>query len=138
RTKVPPTPGFIPLPPALITAQVFSNPPINTATVRKQGQTIVLSDSVRWPAKAVLAPLPDGPSPLGIRPHHISPVAKDRAATPLDGQVQIAELSGSESTIHFLHGWLQWVSQSHGMHAVGVRPTLPLFLHTDHAPYVTV
>jgi len=134
-TQFGPTAAVYHRPADLITAQVFSNPPINTATVRKQGQTIVLSDSVRWPAKAALAPLPDGPYLLGIRPHHISPVAKHRAATPLDGQVQIAELSGSESTIHFLHGSLQWVSQSHGMHAVEVGTTIPLFIDTDHAMY---
>ena len=47
----------------------------------------------------------------------------------------IAELSGSESTIHFTHGALSWVSQSHGVHAIEVDKTARFFLDVGHCMY---
>jgi glycerol transport system ATP-binding protein len=103
--------------------------------VRKQGGHVVLSDAVAWPAKAGLRELPDGPYVVGIRPHHISPVANGAGAARIDGKVQISELSGSESTIHFVHAQLNWVSQSHGMHAVQVGTTSELYIDVDRCMY---
>ena len=62
--------------------------------------------------------LPNGRYTLGIRPHCISPVRNGGAAVEIEGQVQITELSGAESVIHFAHGPLSWISQSHGVHAM--------------------
>jgi glycerol transport system ATP-binding protein len=137
-TQFGPTAEVYHRPADLATARVFSNPPINTATVTKAGGQIVLSDTVEWLASDHLSRLPDGPYVVGIRPHHISPVANGRAATPVAGKVQIAELSGSESTIHFAHGPLNWVSQSHGMHAVEVGTTIRLFIDIERCMYFTV
>jgi glycerol transport system ATP-binding protein len=134
-TQFGPTAEVYHRPADLATARVFSNPPINTATVRKQGGQVVLSDAVAWPAKAGLRELPDGPYVVGIRPHHISPVANGPAAARIDGKVQITELSGSESTIHFVHAELNWVSQSHGMHAVQVGTTIDLYIDVARCMY---
>lgn len=46
-----------------------------------------------------------------------------RDGAHLEGEVQIAELSGSESIIHFSHHGLNWVSQSHGVQAIEVGET---------------
>ncbi|RMH47837.1 MAG: ABC transporter ATP-binding protein [Alphaproteobacteria bacterium] len=96
----------------LVTAQVFSDPPLNIAEVRKEGREIFL-DAVRWPAPAGLA---DGRYVVGIRPHHVTPAPDDRPRVALEGRVQVAEISGSESTIHFTIGGRNWVSVSHGVH----------------------
>jgi glycerol transport system ATP-binding protein len=138
-TQFGPTAEVYHRPADLATARVFSNPPMNTATVRKQGGRVVLSEAVHWPAKASLHELPDGPYVVGIRPHHISPVvANGPAAARIDGKVQITELSGSESTIHFVHAQLNWVSQSHGMHAVQVGTTIELYIDIDRCMYFSV
>ena len=50
-TQFGPTAEVYRKPVDLLTAQVFSNPPINTAPVAKRGDAIVLSDTVRWPAE---------------------------------------------------------------------------------------
>ncbi|TWT10776.1 ABC transporter ATP-binding protein [Reyranella sp. CPCC 100927] len=115
-TQFGPTAEVYRRPVDLLTAQVFSNPPINTAPVTKQAGSIVLSDTVRWPAQGHQQQIPDGPYTIGIRPHHVSPVAGGHTAARIDGNVLVAEISGSESTIHFSHGPLTWVSQSHGVH----------------------
>lgn len=104
----------------LLTAKVFSDPPINTASVRKQGNRIILNDTISWTTDDRLSGIKDGSYTVGLRPHHISPSATGAPTVRIEGKVLITELSGSESVIHFdLHG-LTWVSQSHGVHAFQV------------------
>jgi glycerol transport system ATP-binding protein len=134
-TQFGPTAQVYRQPADLLTAQVFSNPPINTAPVVKQGNSVVLSDSVQWPATAGMRQFPDGQYIIGIRPYHISPAANGHAAAAFEGRVQITELSGSESTIHFTHGPLSWVSQSHGIHATQVGKTIRLYMEIDRCMY---
>ncbi len=113
-------------PSGIVSAQVFADPPINTAKVTKRGGEIRLSDTIRWPAGKAAARLADGDYTIGIRPHHISPVAQGKSAATLEGRVLVTELSGSESVIHFELGGRTWVSQSHGIHPfkVGDRARL--------------
>jgi glycerol transport system ATP-binding protein len=119
----------------LVTAQAFSNPPINVATITKQGESILLGDTVRWSADAALRQRPDGRYTVGIRPHHIALGANGRPGATLEGKVLIAELSGSESVIHFAHGAQTWVSQSHGVRAIQVGATAQFHLDVGECLY---
>ena len=60
----------------LRTAQVFSNPPINTAPVVKDGDRSSWAIACGGPSNRE-SNLPDGRYVLGIRAHDISPVLKD-------------------------------------------------------------
>lgn len=80
----------------LTSAKVFSEPPINLARVRKNGDQIVLNENVSWPVTSALA---DGEYTIGIRPHHVSPVRTHKLDVGITGTVHVAELSGSESMI---------------------------------------
>ena len=134
-TQFGPTAEIYRRPADLLTAQVFSNPPINTAPVAKQGADVVLSESVRWPAAGAVRNLPDGGYTVGIRPHHVSPVANGHDSAALEGKVLITELSGSESVIHFSHEKLSWVSHSHGVHAIEVGETTRFFMDVGRCMY---
>ncbi len=79
-------------------ARVFSDPPINTATVTKQGSTARMSATVQWQLDGAAAGLSDGTYAIAIRPYHVLPRASDKASVRLDGRVQVTELSGSESS----------------------------------------
>jgi glycerol transport system ATP-binding protein len=130
-TQFGPTAQIYRRPQDLLTAQVFSDPPINTAKVGKRGNDIVLSDAIRWNAGKAAA-LADGEYILGIRPHHISPEAHGQHAGVIEGRVLVTELSGSESVIHFDINGKTWVSQSHGIHPFKVGSTARLFVDVDH------
>jgi glycerol transport system ATP-binding protein len=106
----------------LTTARVFSDPPINTAEIVKRGETIRLSERVSWTAAGSLRALPDGAYTIGLRPHHVLP-ATGRGGVQVDCTVLIAEISGSESVVHFDLGGLTWVSLSPGVHAFKVGET---------------
>ena len=126
-TQYGPTGSVYRAPADLTTAKVFSDPPINLAQVTKRGARIVLSDKVDWAAPAAIGGLADGAYTIGLRPHHVLP-ARARAegsgtSVQVDGKVLIAEISGSESVIHFALGGLTWVSLSHGVHGFNVGET---------------
>jgi len=109
--------------PANVTAAtVFSDPPINLAMVEKSGDRMRLSSELDWPVYGEAAALPDGPYSVGIRPHHVSPVAPPAGTETIliNGEVRITELSGSESVAHFNLGERVWVSQAPGVHSYKV------------------
>ena len=85
----------------LISAQVFSDPPINTAPVVKSGDRVQLADGIGWPATERIRAQPDGQYTVGIRPHHVTPHAQGNDAVQIAGRVLVAELSGSESVVSF-------------------------------------
>jgi glycerol transport system ATP-binding protein len=105
----------------LTSARVFSDPPINIAQARKQGELIALEEGVSWNAPPAVRALPDGEITIGLRPHHVRPAGQ--AGVPVQGRVLISEISGSESVIHFALAGTTWVSQAHGVrnHAVGEK-----------------
>ncbi|MBI3155113.1 MAG: ABC transporter ATP-binding protein [Burkholderiales bacterium] len=106
----------------LVTARVFSDPPINVVPARLRGGRVELGDGTGWPAPAALAAA-DGPIQLALRPHHVRAVhgrgaARDTtgdAAVRVRGRVQISEINGSESVVHFELGGATWVSLMHGV-----------------------
>lgn len=134
-TQFGPTGEVYRRPADLLTAQVFSSPPINTAPVAKTGAHIILSNAVQWPATGEALRLPDGPYTVAIRPHHIGPRPNGATTALIEGTVQIAELSGSESVIHFSHGAFAWISQSRGIHPFKIGETARLHIDVGHCLY---
>lgn len=118
-TQFGPTAEVFRAPDDLTTAEVFSDPPINTAEVEKRAGAFRLG-AVSWRAEGRAAALPDGRYTLGLRPHDLRP---EGAGVEIEGEVRITELSGSESAAHVAFGGAVWVAQAHGVHpfAVGER-----------------
>lgn len=114
-TQYGPTGEVYRTPTDLLTAKVFSEPPINALPVTKSDGQWSLNEGVHWPVTESTAPLQDGRYIVGIRPHLISPLGKLDDGVTLEGRVHIAELSGSESVIHFEHDGHGLISQFHGL-----------------------
>jgi glycerol transport system ATP-binding protein len=106
----------------LTTARAFSDPPINTAGVMKRGDRFELGQLGGWRVDGTLAALADGPYTFGLRSHHVRPDTAGGAPGGLNvpGRVSIAEISGSESVVHFAMDGFTWVSQSRGVHRFAV------------------
>lgn len=132
-TQFGPTVATYRMPKDLVTAQVFSDPPINTARCIKNDTSLVMFDGKSWPAGEAAAKLPDGHYTIGIRPHHISPRVQGDAAGILEGRVLITELSGSESIIHLDVGGVTWVSQFPGIHPFTVGSTASFYVDINRA-----
>jgi glycerol transport system ATP-binding protein len=119
----------------LQSARVFSDPPINTERVTKQGDRFILNDQIAWPVDDRRRGMPDGAYTVGIRPHHISPTPRADDAVRLEGKVLVTELSGSESVIRFELQEQAWVSQSHGIHPFQVGARAELYIDVGQCMY---
>ena len=135
-TQLGPTLEVYRRPRDLASAQVFADPPLNTAAaVKRDGVFRLDGGDLRWPAAGPAAGLPDGRYTVGLRPYHITPSRVDGDALEVRARVLLAELSGSESIVHVEIGGRTWVSQSHGVHAVAVGVDEPMYVRTDRLFY---
>ncbi len=116
----------------ITSAAVFSDPPINTATVTKEGARLRLGDITSWEIGEKYQSLRDGAYTLGVRPHHLRPAQFANDTASIDGQVQLTEISGSTSVVHMQFENNHWVSESHGVHPFTVGDTATLYINTKH------
>ncbi|AXX96698.1 ABC transporter ATP-binding protein [Profundibacter amoris] len=115
-TQFGPTAEIYRAPKNLLSAQVFSNPPINRAEITKAADRAYLDETVNWPLTGDAAALPDGTYQVAIRPDYVTPTPPDVDTVKLAGTVQVTELSGSKSSIQFLMGPDHWVALAYGIH----------------------
>jgi glycerol transport system ATP-binding protein len=127
-TQFGPTGAVYRKPSDLISAQVFSDPPLNTATVTKSGNALALGPGISWRVNGALSGLADGDYLLGIRAHHVTPFQQAPDAVAIEGRVLVTELSGSESVLHVDLNGATWISQSHGVHPFEVGSTARLYV----------
>ncbi len=121
-------------PASLMAADVFSNPPINVAPVTKRGTRAEL-DGVAWDLTGAAAALPDGDYTVAIRPNDILPERTETATVAMEGQIQITELTGSESSAHFAIGGNNWVSLSRGVQSFEVGDHRQFFMDPSRCYY---
>ncbi len=127
-----PTSAIYRHPENLTSAQVFSDPPVNIAMIEKRGDSAYLNDSVSWNIPPQLARLPDGKYRIGLRPHHLSP---NTGQVEVEGEVQIAEISGSESIIRVNIEGNNWVSETHGIHGYEFGQRASFFFDAERCLY---
>ena len=127
------TPEVYRQPTDLLTAQVFSDPPINAVEVQLSNGRFILNDQVSWPASGIN--LVDGAYRMAIRPHYVTLNPAPDKDVKLQGRVLVAELSGSESVVHFDVGGSSWVSQSPGIRTIKVGHTMEFHLDSSQCLY---
>jgi glycerol transport system ATP-binding protein len=113
----------------LITAETFSDPPLNTAKVTKRGAELLL-DRFVIPLSDQQTALPDGEYTLGLRPWHLA--LAGRAGCALDGQVRVTEITGSETYVHLQVAGQPWVSLTQGVIHLAVDTSQQLFFSAEH------
>ena len=132
-TQFGPTSTVYRRPADLVTAQVFSEPPMNTAAISKRGKDIIIFGNTKWPAGRAEKNLADGDYTIGIRPHNVTIGGHGKAVGKISGKVLVTEISGSESIVHCQVGSQTWISQSHGVHPFQVGETATLFVDIDQS-----
>ncbi|MGF1477357.1 MAG: ABC transporter ATP-binding protein [Geminicoccaceae bacterium] len=128
-TQFGPTVQVFRKPVDLITAQTFSDPPMNEIRARKTGSSFELEGGTQVPAPAAIE---DGAYTLGFRPHHLSLEAEGDASVALNAHVTVTEITGSESFVHLDHGGRDWVMLTQGIHDIEPDRTLEVHLDTRH------
>lgn len=108
-----PTAKIFRSPSSLQSARVFSDPPINTALIEKQGRQVRLNQQVNWDTPEQLLAMPDGRYRMALRAYQL---LHKPDTVKVQGQVQAVEISGSETTVRMLMDGNTWVSETHGIH----------------------
>ena len=119
-------------PASLISALTFSDPPLNCASLEKKKNRFWLDQDIHWPVNSGFHHLADGPYLLGFRPHQLSMNPETVDSICLHGQIDISEINGSESLLHFTVNHHQWVSQLHGVHKLEPGTRARLYLNPQN------
>jgi glycerol transport system ATP-binding protein len=127
-TQFGPTAEIYRKPSTLLAASVFSDPPINSAEIVKNGTTATLNAETSWTLEGPPAFLPDGGYTVAVRPDNVLPKPDETHLISVKGKVLVTELSGSESSAHFEMDGQSWVSLAHGVH--------PYEIGEDHLFYI--
>src|SRR3954469_24153529 len=114
-TQFGPTAQVYRRPDDLVTAHVFSDPPLNTIPGFKSGLMVTLDTGENMRATGAFATVPDGRYTVAFRAHHLAlePPVEDSIAIP--AVVSVAEITGSESFIHLDAGEHRFVAQVPGV-----------------------
>jgi glycerol transport system ATP-binding protein len=115
-TQIGPALDLYRRPQDLVTAQTFSDPPLN----------VVSAQGADW------RQAPKGAATLAFRPHHLRPGTGPGDALPFRVQVISTEITGSESFIHVAFGRDRWVMLAHGIHAYPAGAELETHVTPEH------
>jgi glycerol transport system ATP-binding protein len=109
-------------------AQLLSDPPMNVVVGRLEDAVMQLGQHDPFARPGHLCALPNGPCLFGVRPNHV--LTRRRAPSDIEirTRVELAEISGSETSIHFEHGGSSWVSRQHGVHSLAVDEPIDVYI----------
>jgi glycerol transport system ATP-binding protein len=116
----------------MVTAGVFSDPPMNFVTCFKEGHRINFGDRANAPADGVFASLPDGRYIAGFRANHLELNKHSGQAVGFDCTLGVTEITGSETFIHIDHGQDRWVGLVHGVHDLAPGAQVSVWLDPAH------
>ncbi len=112
----------------LITAQTFSDPPLNTIVMRKAGGQFVLDGGLQFTVPGHLGDMAEAAYTIGFQPHHLSLTRPNADAVGLQATVTAMEITGSESFVHLRFADAGWVMLTPGVQNFVVDQQIEVFL----------
>ena len=112
----------------LVSAQVFSDPPLNLMRVEKRGRQLQLATGGTVAASGAFERLADGAYVMGFRAHQLYLREPALGAIVLPGRVQISEITGSESFVHVDYEAVRWVAVAGGVHEIAPGTVIDTFV----------
>ncbi len=131
-TQFGPTPQVYRNPADATTARVFSDPPMNFATVAKRGDVLDFGEGVRVAAEGPAAALADGRYQAGFRPNHLQVRPPQTPGLAFRATVAATEITGSESFLHVMRDGVRWVALAHGVHEPAIGSEMTLHVEARH------
>ncbi len=114
-------------------AEIFSDPPMNLLPAELDPITrqARLAGGLRVPIGAHLARIAAGPLQLGLRPNHLRLVPRSGDDYVLATEVELAEISGSDTFVHSHCGGIDLVAQLPGVHRFAIGERIPLHMNPN-------
>ena len=114
----------------IITAEMFSEPPINVVPGRVSEEEVTFDDTVHFRLNNDLRRLPPGEYQFGVRASHIGLVPHSDDDLELPVRVDLAEISGSETFLHVHNSHFDLVLHLSGVHAYQVDQEIKVYFPT--------
>lgn len=131
-TQFGPTPLVYRQPADMVTARVFSDPPMNFVSCFKDGHRLNFGDHANAPAEGAFASLPDGRYMAGFRANHLELNKHSGQAVEFRCSLGVTEITGSETFLHLNHGRDKWVGLVHGVHDLTPGQDVSVWLDPAH------
>ncbi|WP_136809971.1 ABC transporter ATP-binding protein [Desulfosediminicola flagellatus] len=112
----------------LISAQTFSDPPLNLLPVTKLNNTMLFKSHVDVPLVGKLPDLPDDDYTIAFRPNDLYLKRQSDSNIAVKAKVAVTEITGSESYVHVDLAGLRWCSLAHGIHNIDIDTTIEMYL----------
>jgi len=124
-----PTPEVYHNPTTITVAEVFSDPPINYLPGTVNEHTARLGDNIEFPLIDHLQSLSPGEYTFGVRSNHLFLFRESAEDTKIIGQVELAEINGSETFIHVSYDRARLVIQENGVHSYKIGSEISIFVN---------
>lgn len=116
----------------MVTARVFSNPPMNFLSVTKRGNQLMYGDGQSVKAMGNANGIKDGQYMVGFRPNHLEIQKPVTRAMTFAAHLDVTEFTGSETFLHMHHEDHKWVGLIEGMHDLKLGADLTVYLDPSH------
>jgi len=110
-----PAPEVYAAPATTHVASVFSDPPMNLVPGRLAGNSLQLDREFTTARPHLPQHVVDGEYLFGLRPDHVDLVPPDSDACSVRAPVEVTEISGSETYVHFTLAGRPWVAVENGV-----------------------
>jgi glycerol transport system ATP-binding protein len=109
-------------------AEVFSDPPINFIPGHIDNGNAHIGEGIQMSLDKDMKRLPGGEYLFGIRSNHFFLSGNDDSDGIIQARVELAEINGSETFIHFHHGDARLVAQEYGIHLYRIGSVVTLYV----------
>jgi glycerol transport system ATP-binding protein len=109
-------------------ATLFNEPPINMIEGRITKSEVTFDNAVHFPLTSELLALGEGDYQFGIRPSHLSLLPKNDDDLEISVQVEVAEISGSETFLHVRNPNFEMVLHLSGVHNYSVDEKIKIYV----------
>ncbi len=118
-------------PASMRVAEVFSDPPMNLFAAQVSGaqRAAELGGDIALPLGPHLQALGSERYTLGVRPSHVRLTPASAHDYRLHCEVELAEISGSDTYLHTRHGEISLVAQLPGVHELAPGSAVALYLN---------
>ncbi len=113
----------------ILTADVFSSPPMNFTVLEKKGGDIRIGGAIT--AMGGFGDLEDGIYKAGFRPNHMSIEPVPNSAS-FEATLNSIEITGSETFLHLTHEHDKWTGLVHGVHDLPLHQEHKLYVASEH------
>jgi len=131
-TQFGPTVEVFRKPNSLITAQTFSDPPMNLVEMEKKNNAFQLRGDLSLPAQGRHAALADARYIAAFRPNHLLLQRSNENQLAAPAKVVVSEITGSESFVHVDVLGKRWVALAHGIHEYDAGQAIDVYLDAAH------